>query len=522
MIIQEGKLASYGLTISDVLTYDIPELEFLLVDQNRIEKTLLAGDKDEGDNILRNVRPRNVNLVLAFRDKNSGLNMSLSGGSGMRLNVVNYAHTLRLKIGNGSDMNYLRDAIETQKNELEQRRTEFNKQINQLRSDKRQVDLELGRNTKQLKEWTKEVDELEDKLVREVDSGRVDGLKSALDEQQKGIEQLQSNIASFEEKFAELGVQLTPVKARYDGVTKRYNDAQTLYSRALQVESTIEGKINQNIAHIDEVRKKIELNGINLGHCLDEIKVLETKCNDQHQRASTYCNEEELLNTDLPNSEESILREIREIDESVRVAEQQLGLTQSQISELYDSSKEKYETAVEKYNDLAGSLVKVHDSLVLRRSALELSVKGTCTDADIDFRTSIKTRPGYSGSLSFKQAGQLNVMVQTINDTSPRNVDTLSGGEKSFSQIALLLATWLTMRSRIIALDEFDVFMDQVNRKIGTDLIIRRLGKDVKGDTQTVIITPQDIGKMANIDEKYVHVHKIKDPERQNNSNFYV
>lgn len=107
----------------------------------------------------------------------------------------------------------------------------------------------------------------------------------------------------------------------------------------------------------------------------------------------------------------------------------------------------------------------------------------------------------------------------TTNDEKARNVDTLSGGEKSFSQMALLLATWKPMRSRIIALDEFDVFMDQVNRKIGTTLIVKKL-KDI-ARTQTIIITPQDIGKIADIDSSGVSIHRMRDPERQNNSNFY-
>lgn len=65
--------------------------------------------------------------------------------------------------------------------------------------------------------------------------------------------------------------------------------------------------------------------------------------------------------------------------------------------------------------------------------------------------------------------------------------------------MVLLVATWRPMRSRIIALDEFDVFMDQVNRKIGTALIVKKLKDSTR--TQTIIIAPQDIGKIADIDK---------------------
>lgn len=513
--------ASSGLTISDVLSYDIPELEYLFVDMNKTEKTLLAENKDEGDRILRVKRPRNTKLILAFRDKHSGLNMSLSGGSGMRLNVVTYPRTLRLKLGDGKDVNYLKDAIDTQNIEFVEKRDEFASQINDVRVKKKELEIEINSQTKKLRDVTKKVDGLENRLSREVDSGRVEILRQALEEQSTEIGQLEANIASFDEKFAELGTRLSPVKDRYDSVTKKNQEAQAEYSNAVQAESNIEGKINIAKSYLDELQRKLQLNTRNLEELSPKIDSLQNKCAEQLSRAESYCTLEEARQADLPSSEEEIERAIRRIDESFRAAERKIGMTQEEVTTLYEKSKEKYDAAVNKYNQLIGSLVKLDYSLGSRRAALELSVKSTCTEADIDFRTSMKTRPGYSGSLSFREAGQLNIMVQTINDKTARNVDTLSGGEKSFSQIALLLATWLTMRSRIIALDEFDVFMDQVNRKIGTDLIIRRLGKDVKAESQTIIITPQDIGKMTNIDESYVHVHRMRDPERQNNSNFY-
>ena len=53
-----------------------------------------------------------------------------------------------------------------------------------------------------------------------------------------------------------------------------------------------------------------------------------------------------------------------------------------------------------------------------------------------------------------------------------RDMKTLSGGEKSYSTISLVLALWSQIQPPFRILDEFDVFMDSINRRIALDQII--------------------------------------------------
>jgi len=57
-------------------------------------------------------------------------------------------------------------------------------------------------------------------------------------------------------------------------------------------------------------------------------------------------------------------------------------------------------------------------------------------------------------------------------DEDYRVLKTLSGGEKSFCTVSLVLAFWDDMTPPFRILDEFDVFMDSINRRIAIDLII--------------------------------------------------
>ena len=91
-----------------------------------------------------------------------------------------------------------------------------------------------------------------------------------------------------------------------------------------------------------------------------------------------------------------------------------------------------------------------------------------------------------------------------------RATKTLSGGEKSFSTICLLLSIWEAMGSPIRCLDEFDVFMDNVNRSQSMKMMIGAARRSV--GRQFILITPQ---AMYNVDMgDDVKVHKMSDPER--------
>ena len=77
------------------------------------------------------------------------------------------------------------------------------------------------------------------------------------------------------------------------------------------------------------------------------------------------------------------------------------------------------------------------------------------------------------------------------------DVNSLSGGEKSLVQICLIASLWETMNPPFRALDEWDVFLDNVNRKsISGTLLGLGLSKQ---DYQFIFISPQCAG--------YVDVH---------------
>ena len=73
----------------------------------------------------------------------------------------------------------------------------------------------------------------------------------------------------------------------------------------------------------------------------------------------------------------------------------------------------------------------------------------------------------------------------TITDTRG-----LSGGERSFSTLCFTLALHGMTEAPFRAMDEFDVFMDAVSRKISLDTLVDFA---VTQGSQWIFITPHDI-----------------------------
>jgi hypothetical protein len=64
-----------------------------------------------------------------------------------------------------------------------------------------------------------------------------------------------------------------------------------------------------------------------------------------------------------------------------------------------------------------------------------------------------------------------------------------AGGERSFTTVAFILALGEWTESPFRALDEFDVFMDAVNRRIATQTLLEFARE--KAELQFVLLTPQ-------------------------------
>ncbi|KAL3811194.1 LOW QUALITY PROTEIN: hypothetical protein ACHAXA_004496 [Cyclostephanos tholiformis] len=123
-------------------------------------------------------------------------------------------------------------------------------------------------------------------------------------------------------------------------------------------------------------------------------------------------------------------------------------------------------------------------------------------------------KKGSAGEVEFDhEAGRLNLIVQKSNTdahSQTKDVKALSGGERSFATLSLLLAIGESLETPFRVMDEFDVFLDPVARKIAMENLVR-VAKEMD-HRQFIFITPQDVSNLQT-DQK-LRIFKMKPPVR--------
>lgn len=99
-------------------------------------------------------------------------------------------------------------------------------------------------------------------------------------------------------------------------------------------------------------------------------------------------------------------------------------------------------------------------------------------------------RSGYVGKMDIDHFNKkLDLKMQVHNSEFSGSKSTLSGGERSFAGVCFLLSMWKCFKCPVKIMDEFDVFMDSLNRKMAINCLLEFFKEN---KTQVILITPLD------------------------------
>lgn len=496
-----------SVTVLETLDIQVKDVLYTLIDLNNIEDMIICDTISKAEELTRVMEVRSA---FCLNDKKSGIRLARGKGGGITRDPVFYSNDLRKLAGKASD-----SGLRTDLEDLRQEESRLQQERNRIKSawnqNKIALQREFNEKRQHLKEIQNQIFSTERILAEEGDFGRIESLKSQ-------IANFQNQIKTREGMFVE--VAENGREAKRIEKTKR-SELESVQNGKKEINDqmvVIQQQISSVKQEIDNVKADMEASKCREEELRQDIENRTTKrAEDEKKRdellseAQSRCTKEE-ANIGDNDTTESITTEYVNIQQAIEEAEKSNSKTFEQIlDELIEArgNKNKCETSL---TDLENARITLENDLNSRFENLNITIKEKLTRAKLSFEHCLALR-GFKGKLEFDFAKKRVITeVQTKDDKQSRAVQSLSGGEKSFTQIAFLLSIWKVMKPRVCGLDEFDVFMDSVNRTIAIRLLIHELRSS---NAQSIFITPQDITAVGDLqNSEDVRIHQVRPPRQ--------
>ncbi|KAJ9586758.1 hypothetical protein L9F63_019657, partial [Diploptera punctata] len=210
-------------------------------------------------------------------------------------------------------------------------------------------------------------------------------------------------------------------------------------------------------------------------------------------------------------SPQEIQKEVNDCNSYVASVEQETGSLE-QVGEEFIKKKTKFCEIAEDLKVLEDSLQKLEVMIKDRLRKIITIERLTSIRVQHMFQSLMHSRK-YKGKLEIdhaKQSLEIQVCPGNTNERGMSDTKSLSGGERSYATVSFLMSLWDTVEPPFYFLDEFDVFMDKINRHIIMDLLLEHARQ--KTTFQFVFLTPQDASHIQSSAD--LKIHRMEDPER--------
>uniref|UniRef100_A0A669DUA3 Structural maintenance of chromosomes protein 6 n=1 Tax=Oreochromis niloticus TaxID=8128 RepID=A0A669DUA3_ORENI len=183
-----------------------------------------------------------------------------------------------------------------------------------------------------------------------------------------------------------------------------------------------------------------------------------------------------------------------------------------EIVRQYHEALESYKNMTQQMKNL-NSFIKSLDSVMSHRLQAYAELRRFLSARCKYYFDSMLAQRGYSGSMIFDHKNEtLSISVQPGqgNKADLSDMRSLSGGERSFSTVCFVLSLWAITEAPFRCLDEFDVYMDMVNRRISMDMMLKVAAS--QRYRQFIFLTPQNMSSLP--ESKIIRILRLKDPDR--------
>lgn len=488
-------------TVLDMLTIDHPVIANCLIDQVGIESILLIEDPKVARDVIFYRLPDKARMAYSANGD------QLIGGRMAKSYAAQY-----------NKAKYLSKDIEQDIRRIEQ-------EIEHKMGLQRQCRDNLAEVDKTIKESSRELEKEKRKAFREQEAvnkclGEITDLENYEEEDlpdvttlEEEVEHYTQHLEDLESQKVALGEDIEKVK---DSLSKQQlkeaqhkEKTQSLVEKAesfrnqqhaievnIETQKSHKKHFETRLKELQEVIKKAE----------KEHKDMLKLVTEKSRQATQFCERVETRRT-VKNLESEILQKTKRI----QTEEKNKGKHED-ITREYFEAKTRYDDIMESLRNLRRYSKRLKKVMEERAKAYLAYRQFIAVRAKYYFQMMLSQR-GYNGKIVFDHGNEslsLQVNVESGSKKGSKDTRSLSGGERSFSTVSFIMALWEAMESPFRCLDEFDVFMDMVNRRISMDMMMK-VAKEQK-ERQFILLTPQDMSSIGS--SRTVRIFRLQDPER--------
>ncbi|XP_012944778.1 structural maintenance of chromosomes protein 6 [Aplysia californica] len=490
--------------VLDVLKCDDPMVVNTLIDQRTIERVVLIEDSGEARTVMQRHPPRNARECF-----------TLEGDQ------VYSEPTFRYYSNDKMSVKFLMADVAEQVKALERDQDHLTKERARLIEQARSSKYEMGRNQQEEKKLLTQCNKNKEQAAR-IDYD-IKELRNMEDPLPVDVTALEEEVRGFGEKEVEL-------KTRAEGLLDEKRVAETDMAAVKESYAAVEASVREKSDCGIPLREEISQAQVEVEKARNERKHYLAKLKEQERKIQLLDADIEKYKSDLESdrakateicppiatkrTDSSIENEIRQIQRRVEEEEEVHG-NEREVMETYKGKKERYDQVMGEVRQLRNYLSKL-DEVMERRQEAYLKMRKDIASRTKYYFIILLFQRKYGGKMMFDfDKKTLDILVKTeggvkVDQAEGKDLKALSGGERSFSTVCFILSLWEAMEAPFRCLDEFDVFMDMVNRQVSMDMMLETA--DMHKDMQFVFLTPQDMRSLRKIDN--VKIFRMPDPER--------
>ncbi|KAK7586233.1 hypothetical protein V9T40_004109 [Parthenolecanium corni] len=479
-----------ALNISDTVVANF------LIDSREIQKILLVDKKEDCRNFVsrdENI-PRKCRLILDTDGDQylPGFRVYANQERSRITRVLQKSvadQTRKLK----EEIKLKKHLIETDGREIE----DLQQQFQHSNEDVKKTSAEINSINMKVAEAKRRIQEL--KVVVEMET-------PSLQMQMEELREIEAEINGLENNKRLLAEEIKADKGTLETLKNQLNalnaaDSFTRQSTFAEEKEKLEQEVNQLRVRIGQLSRQIEEQNTKINTLRSRINESQGRLNTEENTASQLSNG---TDSQTIRSTAEIQDEIKEIEYFVQEAVKQLGSEEIDFERQYWDRKNSHKNFTESFK-LSKTMHDDLKKMYAERKEVIIKIRDINTNVIIARFQDVLTCRNYKGRINFDhQKKKLDIlMVPTDGGDMLMNTESLSGGEKSFSTVAFLMALWSNMELPFYSLDEYDVFMDAINRKAITKLLMSFATEN--SSKQFIFLTPLDVSLVETGRDVDVH-----------------